>query len=386
MNSSANNLSSFLLPGFKEEFHDPYSEDFYINMGPQHPSTHGALRLQIRLDGESVIEIVPHFGYIHRGLEKQAESQNYVQYIHLSDRQDYLTAIQNNLGVCLALEKGMGIGVPERGEYIRVMMAELGRIASHLVFYGCFGGDLGGQTPLIYGFKEREMIHDIFDQETGSRLTTNFFRPGGSRFDVTDAFIPRVRAFLEHLKPTMDDYERLLSTNLIVLERSRGVGVLSKEDALAFGCSGPVARASGVRYDVRKNDPYSIYDTFDFDVPVRSEGDCYARYLVRIEEIHQSMKILEQCMARFPEGGPYHSKEKPVRLPAGSYYAASETAKGLYATYIVATGGDKPYRIHTRGPSFANLAALNTIAKGQKVADIVTIMATLDPVIPEIDR
>lgn len=191
MNSSANSFSPFLLPGFKEEFHDPYSEDFYINMGPQHPSTHGALRLQIRLDGESVIEIVPHFGYIHRGLEKQAESQNYVQYIHLSDRQDYLTAIQNNLGVCLALEKGMGIGVPERGEYIRVMMAELGRIASHLVFYGCFGGDLGGQTPLIYGFKEREMIHDILDQETGSRLTTNFFRPGGSRFDVTDAFLPR---------------------------------------------------------------------------------------------------------------------------------------------------------------------------------------------------
>ena len=375
----------FNLPGFKEVFKDPNSEEFIVNMGPQHPSTHGALRLQLRLDGENIIEVVPHLGYIHRGLEKQAESQNYLQYIHLSDRQDYLTAIQNNLGVCLALEKGMQIGVPERGEYIRVMMAELGRIASHLVFYGCFGGDLGGQTPLIYGFKEREMIHDIFDEQTGSRLTTNFFRPGGSRYDVTDTFIPRVKDFLEKLKPAMEDYERLLSTNLVVLERTQGIGVLSKKDALAFGCSGPVARASGVNYDVRKNDPYGIYDTFDFQVPIRTEGDCYARYQVRIAEIHESMKILEQYISRFPEG-PWRSKEKPVRLPAGSYYAASETAKGLYATYVVATSGDKPYRIHTRGPSFANLSALNTMVKGHKVADLVAVMATLDPVIPEIDR
>ncbi|MCI5601635.1 MAG: NADH-quinone oxidoreductase subunit D [Hallerella porci] len=379
-------MNEFLnLPGFHEKYNDPNAEEFFVNMGPQHPSTHGALRLQLHLDGETIVEVVPHFGYIHRGIEKQAESQNYLQYIHLSDRQDYLTAIQNNLGVCLALEKGMHIGVPERGEYIRVMMAELGRIASHLVFYGCFGGDLGGQTPLIYGFKEREMIHDIFDQETGSRLTTNFFRPGGSRYDVTENFIPRVKKFLEVLKPAMEDYENLLSTNLIVLERTKGVGYLSKEDAIALGCSGPVARASGVNYDVRKNDPYSIYDSFDFKVPTATEGDCYARYQVRIAEIHESMKILEQCIARFPEG-PYRSKEKPVRLPAGSYYAASETAKGLYATYVVATTGDKPYRIHTRGPSFANLAALNTMVKGLKVADLVAVMATLDPVIPEIDR
>lgn len=376
----------FAPPGFKEPFRDTNSEEFFVNMGPQHPSTHGALRLELRLDGETIIEVVPHFGYIHRGLEKQAESGTYLQYIHLSDRQDYLNAIQNNLGVCLALEKGMNVGIPERGEYIRVMMTELGRIASHLVFYGCFGGDLGGQTPLIYGFKEREMIHDIFDEQTGSRLTTNFFRPGGSRNDVTDTFIPRVKAFLEHLKPTMEDYETLLSKNLIVLERTKGVGVLTKEEALSFGCSGPVARASGVNYDVRKNDPYGIYDTFDFKVPVRYTGDNYDRYLVRIEEIHQSMKILEQCIERFPASGPWRSKEKPARLAPGSYYAATETAKGLYATYVVAVSGDKPYRIHTRGPSFANLAALNTMVKGHKVSDIVSVMATLDPVIPEIDR
>ncbi len=375
-----------LPPGFREPVNVHDSEEFFVNMGPQHPSTHGALRLALRLDGETIVEVVPHFGYIHRGLEKQAESGTYLQYIPLTDRQDYLIAIQNNLGVCLAFEKGTGMGVPERQEYIRVMMAELSRIASHLVFYACFGGDLGGQTPLIYGFKEREMIHDIFDEETGSRLTTNFFRPGGSTHDVTDTFIPRVKAFLKHLKPTMVDYERLLSKNLIVLERNIGIGVLTKEQAIAYGCSGPMLRASGVNYDVRKNDPYSIYDRFEFDIPVTYNGDNYDRYLVRIAEIYQSMRILEQCIAQFPEG-PFRAKEKPIiKLNPGSYYSAIENAKGIYGTYVVATSGDKPYRIHTRGPSFPNLAALNIMAQGHKVSDIVSIMATLDPVIPEVDR
>lgn len=374
-----------LPPGFREVYNDSNCEEFFVNMGPQHPSTHGALRLVLRLDGETIIEVVPHFGYIHRGIEKQAESGTYLQFIHLSDREDYLTAIQNNLGVVLALEKGMGTGTTERGEYIRVMMAELGRIASHLVYYGCFGGDMGGQTPLIYGFKEREMIHDIFDEVTGSRLTTNFFRPGGSRFDVTDTFIPRVKAFLDHLEPTMKDYELLMSKNIIVLERNVGIGVLTRSQAISFGCSGPVLRASGVPYDVRRNDPYSIYDRFDFDIPIETDGDNYARYKVRIAEIHESMKILRQCIDKFPEG-PYRSKEKPVKLLPGSYYAATESAKGLYATYVVAVSGDKPYRIHTRGPSFANLAALNTMAQGHKIADLVSIMASLDPVIPEVDR
>ncbi|MFA6622994.1 MAG: NADH-quinone oxidoreductase subunit D [Fibrobacteraceae bacterium] len=374
-----------LPPGFREVYNDSNCEEFFVNMGPQHPSTHGALRLVLRLDGETIIEIVPHFGYIHRGIEKQAESGTYLQFIHLSDREDYLTAIQNNLGVVLALEKGMGIGTTERGEYIRVMMAELNRIASHLVYYGCFGGDMGGQTPLIYGFKEREMIHDIFDEVTGSRLTTNFFRPGGSRFDVTDTFIPRVKAFLDHLEPTMKDYELLMSKNIIVLERNVGIGVLTREQAISFGCSGPVLRASGVPYDVRRSDPYSIYDRFDFDIPIETDGDNYARYKVRIAEIHESMKILRQCIEKFPEG-PYRSKEKPVKLLPGNYYAATESAKGLYATYVVAVSGDKPYRIHTRGPSFANLAALNTMSQGHKIADLVSIMASLDPVIPEVDR
>jgi NADH-quinone oxidoreductase subunit D len=379
-------MTGMLPPGFRIQ-RETNTEEFFINMGPQHPSTHGALRLALRMDGETIVELVPHFGYIHRGMEKQAESMSYLQYIALSDRQDYLTAIQNNLGVVIALEKGMNIGVPEKAEYIRVMLQELGRIASHLVFFACFGGDLGGQTCLLYGFKEREMIHDILEEVTGSRLTTNFFRPGGSRYDVPDTFIPRVKAFLDHMDDTMKDYERFLSKNIIVLERSKGIGILSKEDAIAYGCSGPVLRASGVNFDVRRANPYSIYDSFDFEVPVTYNGDCYDRYTVRIAEIHESMKILRQCVDRFPKEGPWRSKEKPVRLPVGRYYSEIETAKGLYATYVVAaTTGEKPYRIHTRGPSFPHIAALNKMVQGHKISDLVTILATLDPVIPEIDR
>lgn len=374
-----------LPPGFKIT-RETDSEEFFINMGPQHPSTHGALRLALRMDGENIVEIVPHFGYIHRGMEKQGESMTYLQYIPMSDRQDYLTAIQNNLGLVLAYEKGMNIGVPEKAEYIRVMLSELGRIASHLVFFGCFGGDLGGQTCLLFGFKEREMIHDMLEEVTGSRLTTNFFRPGGSRFDVPENFIPRVKAFLNHLEDTMKDYERFLSKNIIVLERSIGVGVLSKEDAISLGCSGPVLRASGVDFDVRRANPYSIYDQMDFDVPVFHNGDCYDRYKIRIAEIHESMKILRQCIDKFPKEGPYRSKEKPVKLNPGRYYSEIETAKGLYGTYVVAAAGDKPYRIHTRGPSFPHVGALNKMCQGGKISDLVVVMATLDPVIPEIDR
>ncbi|MCQ2103766.1 MAG: NADH-quinone oxidoreductase subunit D [Fibrobacter sp.] len=374
-----------LPPGFKIT-RESNTEEFFVNMGPQHPSTHGALRLALRMDGETIIELVPHFGYIHRGMEKQAESMTYLQYIAMSDRQDYLTAIQNNLGVALALEKGMNIGVPERQEYIRVMLCELGRIASHLVFFGCFGGDLGGQTCLLFGFKEREMIHDILEEVTGSRLTTNFFRPGGSRFDVPENFIPRVKSFLDHMEDSMKDYERFLSKNIIVQERSIGIGILSKEDAIAYGCSGPVLRASGIDFDVRKNNPYSIYSQLEFDVPTARNGDCYDRYNVRIAEIHESMRILRQCVGKFPAEGPWRSKEKPVKLAAGRYYSEIETAKGLYGTYVVAAAGDKPYRIHTRGPSFPHIAALNKMVQGHTVSDLVTIMATLDPVIPEIDR
>lgn len=375
-----------LPQGFRLPTQTNGTEEFFVNMGPQHPSTHGVLRLVVRLDGETVIEVVPHFGYIHRGLEKQAENESYIQYIHLTDRQDYLTAHQNNLGVCMAIEKGMGIGVPERGEYIRVMVSELNRIASHLVFYACFGGDMGGQTTLLYGFKEREMIHDLFDKLCGQRLTMNYFRPGGSVQDVYPAFVADIKDLIVKIRAAMVDYEKFLSKNIVVLERSIGIGKISREQAIAYGCSGPVLRACGVNYDVRRNDAYGIYDRLDFQVPVAYNGDNYDRYTLRIAEIHESLKILEQCCAQFPEG-PYRAKEKPsYRLPQGMYYSQVETAKGIYGTTIVAEKGDKPYRIHTRSPSFANMAVFNEMVKGHKVADIVTILATIDPVIPDIDR
>ncbi len=362
------------------------SEEYFLNMGPQHPSTHGVLRLVLRLDGESVLEVVPHLGYVHRGLEKVAEGQTYIQNIHLTDRLDYLSSHINNLGYCLAMEQALEIGVPERGEYIRVMVSELQRIQSHLLWWGVSGMDLGAVTTFLYGFKERELITDIFEELCGARLTMNFFRPGGSFADVTDTFIPRVKQVIEVMHRALDEYNTLLTGNIIFQERTRNVGLLSKETALSYGCSGAVLRASGVSYDVRKNDPYSIYDRFDFDVPVGSTGDCFERYSLKMAEMAQSVRILEQAVAHFPEG-PYRSEQKVVyKLPRGSYYSQVETARGLLGTYIVAEGGTKPYRVKFRSPSFSNLNILNELVVGHKIADVVTILATLDFVVPDLDR
>lgn len=375
-----------LPPGFTKISGDSNTEEYFINMGPQHPATHGVLRLVLRLDGETVRECVPHLGYIHRGIEKQAESETFVQYVHLTDRMDYLTSHMNNHSVCMAIEKAMGIGVPERAEYIRVMVLELNRISSHLMMFGCFGGDLGAQTALLYGFKEREVITDIFDELCGARLTMNYMRPGGVANDIPDSFIPRVKKVIVDVKRTLDEFDRLITGNVIIQERSRGIGILTREDAIAFGCTGPVLRASGVAYDLRKDDPYSIYDRLDFDVPTGKNGDSFDRYVMRIEEIRQSIRILEQCIEQIPAGN-YRSKEKAsYRLPPGSYYAASETAKGVFGTFVVAEKGDKPWRIHSRSPNFANLSAINTMVKGHMIADVVTVITTLDIVIPDIDR
>ena len=272
---------------------DEIGDTMIINMGPQHPSTHSVLRIVARLSGETVVEAVPHLGYIHRGIEKMAENQTYVQNIHLTDRLDYLSAFFNNLCFCLDVEQAMDIGVPERGEYIRVMVCELQRIQSHLLWWGVMGMDLGGFTPFLYGFREREMITDIFEEMCGARLTMNFFRPGGSSFDAPDSFIPRIKKFIKVMFKVLDEYNTLLSGNIIFLERTRGVGILSREAALAYGCSGAVLRASGVSYDVRKNDAYSIYDQFDFDIPTSTEGDSLARYQLKMEEIVQSLRTGE---------------------------------------------------------------------------------------------
>jgi NADH-quinone oxidoreductase subunit D len=362
------------------------SEEYFLNMGPQHPSTHGVLRLVLRLDGETVKEVVPHLGYVHRGIEKLAESQTYLQNIHLTDRLDYLSSHINNLGYCLAIEQALDIGVPERGEYIRVMISELQRIQSHLLWWGVCGMDLGAVTTFLYGFKEREMITDIFEELCGARLTMNFFRPGGSFADVPDTFIPRVKKVIERMHVALDEYNTLLTDNIIFRERTRGIGILNAEKALSYGCSGGVLRASGISYDVRRNDPYSIYDRFDFDIPIGTVGGCFDRYRMKMAEMAQSIHILEQAVKDFPEG-PYRSKaQSAYRLPQGNYYSQVETARGLLGTYIIAEGGAKPYRVKFRSPSFSNLSALCEMAVGHKIADLVTILATLDFVVPDIDR
>jgi len=365
---------------------DETSEEYFLNMGPQHPSTHGVLRLVLKLNGESILDVVPHLGYVHRGIEKMVESQTYLQNIHLTDRLDYLSSHINNLGYCLAMEQALDIGVPERGEYIRVMVSELQRIQSHLLWWGVAGMDLGAITTFLYGWKEREIITDIFEELCGARLTMNFFRPGGSFADVPDTFIPRIQKVIEIMNVALDEYNTLLTNNIIFQERTRDIGILSKEKALSYGCTGPVLRASGVSYDVRRNDPYSIYDRFDFDIPIGTVGCSFDRYWIRMEEMAQSVRILEQAVKDFP-GGPYRSKAQAAySLPQGSYYSQVETARGLLGIYIIAEGGAKPYRVKFRSPSFSNLSVLRDIAVGHKIADMVTILATLDFVVPEIDR
>ncbi|VAW41601.1 NADH-ubiquinone oxidoreductase chain D, partial [hydrothermal vent metagenome] len=345
-------------PGFRNTINDDEtSEEYFLNMGPQHPSTHGVLRLVVKLNGENVLEVVPHLGYVHRGVEKVAENQTYLQNIHLTDRLDYLSSHINNLGYCLAIEQALEIGVPERGEYIRVMVSELQRIQSHLLWWGVSGMDLGAVTAFLYGFKEREIITDIFEELCGARLTMNFFRPGGSFADVPSTFIPRVRDVIKRMHLALDEYKTLLTDNIIFRERTRAIGILSREKALSYGCSGAVLRASGVSYDVRRNDPYSIYDRFDFEVPTGTVGGCFDRYQLKMEEMAQSVRILEQAVETFPTG-PYRSKVMPAyKLPRGIYYSQVETARGLLGTYIVAEGGPKPYRVKFRSPCFSNLSA-----------------------------
>jgi NADH-quinone oxidoreductase subunit D/NADH-quinone oxidoreductase subunit C/D len=386
-NMEAGKTAPALPPGFSlRETNPDGTQEYFLNMGPQHPSTHGVLKLVVRLEGETVVEVVPHLGFIHRAIEKMGENETFVQYIHLTDRMDYLSSHINNLCVCMAIEKAMGIGVPERGEYIRVMVSELQRIQSHLLWWGAFGMDLGAVSAFLYGFKEREKITALFEELCGARLTMNYFRPGGSNADVPETFPARVKEILEDLKYSLDEFDVLLTRNPIIRERTVGVGALPRERALSYGCSGPVGRASGIDFDVRKHDPYAVYDRFRFEVPLGSRGDCHDRYMVRMLEMRQSIRILEQALESFP-GGQYRSKEKPnYKVPAGSYYANVETARGLFATYMVSDNSFKPYRIKSRSPNLSNLSALDEMARGGKIADLVAILSTLDLIIPDIDR
>jgi NADH-quinone oxidoreductase subunit D/NADH-quinone oxidoreductase subunit C/D len=365
----------------------PSFNDYFINMGPQHPSTHGVLRLVVKLAGETVLGISPHVGYVHRGIEKMGEAQTVVQFTHLTSRLDYLSAHINNWGWVLAVEQALGLEVPERAEYVRVLMAELTRVSSHQLWWGVFGMDLGAFTPFLYGFRDREQVNDIFEKTCGTRLTMNYLGIGGLRADLHPEFERDVRAFVAYFRPLIEEYERLLSGNIIIQERTRGVGVLTAEQARSYGVTGPALRASGVDFDLRKNVPYGYYPRFDFKTAVATAGDSWARYAVRLEEMRQSLRIIEQALDQMPKEGPVRCKVPPIlKVPPGRYLSRVEAARGEIAFFLVGDNKVNAYRVKIRSPSFSNLSAFPAIVKGWRVADIVTILSTLDIVVPDIDR
>lgn len=360
--------------------------DLVINVGPQHPSTHGVLHLIITLRGETIMKIEPHLGYIHRSIEKMCESLTYRQFIYVTSKMDYLSSHINNHGCALCVEKGLQLEVPPRAQVIRVMMDELTRIASHCLWWGAFAMDVGALTPFFHAFREREMINVIFEETCGTRLTMNYMVPGGVMADLHPNFQRRVKEFIKIFKSKLPEYDELVTNNTIFMERTKGAGVLSKEDAISYGCTGPTARGSGVSSDIRKWYPYEIYDKLNFEEVLETAGDSYARYMVRVREFKQSLSILEQLVDNIPEGD-FQAKTKAVlKLPKGEFYSKVETARGEFGVYIVAEGATTPYRIKFRSPGFSNLSALDHIARGQKIADMIAIMGSLDFVIPDIDR
>jgi NADH-quinone oxidoreductase subunit D len=363
------------------------TEPFVVNFGPAHPSTHGVFRMRMTLDGEVVVDMEPVFGYLHRGIEKLAEERTYTGVIPLTDRLDYLASMSNNLAYCLAVEKLAGIAVPERAEYIRVIMAELQRIASHLIGIGAFLNDCGAfMTPLVYMIREREKILDLFEMVSGQRLTYNYMRVGGLSQDIPEEFMPALKKFLKEMPGWVDEYDRLLKENEILLARAKGVGILSEELAINISASGPVLRGSGVKWDIRRADPYSIYDRFDFDIPTGSVGDCYDRYRVRIEEMRQSLRILRQAMKDIPKGEVRSEVPHLIRPPVGEAYGHIEAPKGELGFHLVSDNSIAPYRFHVRAPTLINLTALSDMMRGWKVADAIIIFGSIDICMAEVDR
>jgi NADH-quinone oxidoreductase subunit D len=361
-------------------------EEYIINMGPQHPSTHGVLRLVVSLKGEIVKNVEPHIGYIHRGIEKMCEAITYQQIIHLTDRMDYLSAHMNNEVVCLAVEKALEVEIPDRIKVIRTIMSELTRIQSHQLFWATYGMDLGGQTCYFYGLRDREMILDIFEETTGGRMIVSYNCPGGLMYDIHPNFQKRVKDFIKYFRSVLWEYDAILTGNVIFKERTIGIGKLSLEDAISFGVTGPSARASGFSCDVRKHEPYSAYDRVKFNEVLYEEGDTYHRYLARVEEMRESMNIIDQLIDNIPEG-THAVKMKPIiKLPEGEYFQRVETARGELGLFIISDGNKNPYRVKFRSPNFVNLGVLNHITKDFKIADLVAIAGSLDFVIPDIDR
>jgi NADH-quinone oxidoreductase subunit D len=363
------------------------TEQFVMNFGPQHPSTHGVFRMRLTLDGEVITDIEPIMGYLHRGIEKLAEGRNYTQNIPFTDRLDYLGSMANNHAYCLAVEQLAGIEVPERAEYLRVIMDELQRIAGHLAGIGFLLNDVGAmQTPLIYMFREREKILDLFDMVCGQRLNYNYMRIGGLSQDVPEEFLPAVKRFIAEMPGFVDEYHRLISENEIFLARTKGVGILTKELAINSSAAGPVLRGSGVEWDIRKANPYSIYERFDFSIPTGEVGDSFDRYMVRMKEMTQSVRILEQALKDLPDGEIKSKIPRLLKPPAGESYGYIEALRGELGFYLVSDGSDKPYRFHVRAPSFINITAMRDMMIGWKVADAIVIFGSIDIVLGEVDR
>ncbi len=363
------------------------SEPFILNIGPQHPSTHGVFRVKVTVDGERILDAEMVMGYLHRSMEKLAEERTYTQNITFTDRTDYLASMSNNLGYCLAVEKLASIGVPERGQAIRVIMAELQRLASHCMAVGAFANDTGAwQTPVMWAFREREKILDIFEMTAGARLTCNYMRIGGIAFDIPKDFEPAVRKLMGAFPGFIDEMENLLSGNEIFLARTRGVAVIPHALAANASLAGPMLRGSGIAWDIRKADPYSGYEKYDFDIPIGYQGDSYDRFIVRLEEMRQSVKIVRQAMDGLP-GGP-HSTQVPLALrpPAGEAYGRVEGPRGELGYYLVSDEGPAPFRFHIRPPSFINLSVLKEMTVGGTVADAIVALGSVDIVVGEIDR
>ena len=361
-------------------------DEYVVNVGPQHPATHGVLRFRVSLDGEVIRKLHVHCGYIHRGIEKMCESLTYPQTLALTDRLDYLGAMQNRHALCMCIEQAMGVELPERVQYIRTIMDELQRIDSHLLFFSTFCMDLGALTAFFYGFRDREMILDILEETTGGRLILYYITIGGVQADIHPDFVHKVKKFIAYMRPKLREYHEVFTGNVIAQERMKGVGVLSREDAISFGATGGTGRASGWACDVRKRHPYAMYGKVEFKEIVFEEGDCFARYMVRMKEIEESMNIIEQLIDNIP-AGDYQVKMKPViRVPEGRYYAAVEGSRGEFGAYIESRGDKYPYRLKFRSTGLPLISCLDTITRGGKIADLIAIGGTLDYVVPDIDR
>ena len=367
----------------------PNSEpvEMLLNMGPQHPSTHGVFRMVLWVDGEKIVDVVPHIGYLHRGSEKLCEGEQYNQVITLFDRMDYIANFNNEHVYVRAVEKLMGLEVSERSEYIRVILCELNRIASHMLFIATMGLDAGAMTPSMFCFRGRERIQGLFESVSGARMMHNYFRIGGLKEDVPDDFVHQVREVLDLVKKDTEESDKRLSFNEIFLARLKNIAVMSAEDAIDFGLTGPCLRASGVDYDVRKAAPYSVYDRFDFDVPIGLDGDCWDRYYLRVQEVYQSIRIVEQALEQLPSGDVASSLgRRLLRPPAGEVYVRGENPRGELGVYLNSDGTDRPYRIKVRPPSFCNLSSLKHMLKDSWIADSVVILGALDIVLGEVDR